>query len=309
MSIRPERTNEYLAWDAETAYGVPAASPALTKIPFKSHTFGGVDIATKVDEGVHSDGQARYVSYGNRTLSFDVSADFTFAGFEFAFANVLRATADTSVVGTNRYKAGNTEKSLVIEQGFVGTTLFKKAIGVLVDKVELSVNLNGSAELKVNFLGKDATKQVTSMDASIAEVEVGQPLRHFGGFFKVGGVDSGVITGVKLTVDRSLSGKFTDWGENTITYATSPGLKVSGELSAVFQNTAMADKFESGTSESFEFTINDGVNTFKLKLPNAFLQSHKTSTDGDGSVSAAISFTAVYDETDESCIVVDFISA
>lgn len=307
---RPERQNEYIAIASQSVFGTKPTNPTLQKIPFTDHSIGDVSIATKVDEGVHDNGQARFVSYGNKTHSGDINAPFLYSAFKWAFQNVLRCTPETITDGV-RMKIDSNIQYLYVEHGYKGTTLFTKMDSAIVTKLDFEANLNGDATLKITIMSRDAEPATSSQSTSDPTDEViEQPLKHNGGYFKIDGVTSAVVMGVKGSLDRQAAGKHTQWGNNTITRYTSPGITIPVTLDLSFESVSMLDKLLSGDTSDIEFSIEDvDGNIAIVKMPRAAIQEHKRKTESDGSITATIQATALYDETEESAFVIDFIDA
>ena len=70
------------------------------------------------------------------------------------------------------------------------------------------------------------------------------------------------------------------------------------------------DKFINETESSIEFTLVDVAgNEIKVSLPRVKYNGGQPDTNGDGPITIALPFQALYDETEESQVVIEFTAA
>ena len=81
-------------------------------------------------------------------------------------------------------------------------------------------------------------------------------------------------------------------------------MNVTGTLSIRYTGNTLKNKFLNGTATSLEIMIGDGTTkSYKLELGNAKYTS-ATTDNGENEVNQTLNFTAIYDTSDASTLVI-----
>ena len=77
-------------------------------------------------------------------------------------------------------------------------------------------------------------------------------------------------------------------------------------MSVFFQSKALLDKFINETSSSLVFVLTDPAgNTYDFTLPNIKYTGGQPDVSGDGEVTLAMPFVALYDSTEGSNLTIE----
>ena len=112
-----------------------------------------------------------------------------------------------------------------------------------------------------------------------------EPYDSYIGDLGEGGVDQTVATGVKISFDNNLQAKFvvlTDGADAAASIKPSGTIKLTGELSAFFQNQALKQKFLAGETSSVNVLLGTGLpggKSMRLILGNIQYTGNTRSTD------------------------------
>lgn len=290
--------NAHIAYIAETVYGTTPATPELTGLPVTSFALNLTKQNTK-DTSVQIDGQTRYTSFGNTEVTGDIEDVLSTLHDPFLEAT-MRSTFATSTL-----KMANTEKSFTFEQGFPSTSLYRSFTGVLVDKMAITVPVNGDVTVKYSCIGKAMTLASATIDTSagITVPAVKKSMKHNGGSVTEGGSSIAYITNINLNVDNALTPNFV-LGSSTIRDATAGIRKISGTFTALFESNALMNKFIAGTTTSFGFTVSDGTNTYNFLMSNVSYTAAALTVTNAATIPVQVTFEADYDPTALSSLVI-----
>ena len=219
-------------------------------------------------------------------------------GFEFApgdFDDLLEA-AMGGTWATNVLKAGPTQHSFTLEVGHLGISQYKLITGALIDKLSLSIKPGAIVTGKFTVLGQDFTLAGTT--AATATTAAGglspYDAQNASMVMKEGGVTSAIITGLDFTIDNSTE-KATAVGSKNLVGAQFGRSKVTGTLTALFQDAAMLSKFIAETPSSIECKLSNGTKSHDFLFGNVKYTGGKSDVTTEGLLAISLPFTALYD--------------
>lgn len=272
----------------ESIWGTTPATPEMLSIPYTSFN---VNLTKSIyeDASVQSDRMERYSIHGNRQVGGDIAVNFSASNFDPFLESLMNSAFSTNVL-----KTGTTRKSFTFEQGSKDISQYSVFSGVVVDKMSLSVPVDGIVTAQFTVLGKQMTIGATPLDSLMTPAQTVQPFVHEGGTFEEGGVSTGIITGIQLTVDNGYSANFSLG--NTLARDLSYGFaKVSGSVTVYFEDATMVNKFLNGTESSLNFTLTDGTHQMNFKVPRIKFNGASKSISGTNSIVLTMPFVALYD--------------
>ena len=291
-------SNAYVAFIKETAYATTPATPALAGLSVNSFNVNLTKNNTK-DNSIQVDGQARFITFGNQSVAGDID-DAVTTEHEPLLESALRSS-----FSSNTLKLGNAQSSFTFEQGFPSTNIYRVYTGVDVDKMTVTVPTDGDATIKYNVIGKAMTVGSATIDGngSITPPAVVKAMRHNGGTVKEGGAAVAFITNITLNYDNSLTQDFV-LGSNTIHSVTAGPRKVNGSFTALFESSAILNKFINGTSTSFQFSISDGTNSYDFDMPNVNYTAATLNVQNGATIPVQVTFDANYDVTSATTLTI-----
>lgn len=286
-----------VAYIAETVFGTTPATPTLIAIPNVSFNINMVR-TDYVDTSIRADRMTRYSLTGTRTVTGDFSTLLSHNNFDPFIASAMNSTWATNVL-----KTGTTQQSFSIEQGQLDISAYSLYTGCTVDKLTITVPTNAPVTSQFTVVGKDQILSSTTAATTLTPATANQPYTHLGGSIKEGGTVVADISALTLDISNTLTANL------VLGSATSPALSfgmsaVTGTVTAFFDTIALYNKFMNATMSSLDFTLSDGTNTMEFLIPNLKYTATTKSISGTGSVMLAINFTALYDATTSSNLVI-----
>jgi hypothetical protein len=290
--------NSYVAYIAETTYATTPATPELVGLPVTSFNVN-LTKTNQSDNSINLDGQSRLTTFGNENVTGEIDDSLS------SLHDALLESAMLSTFATGVLKMGSTKKSFTFEQAFPSTSIYRQFRGIEVDKMAITVPVNGDVSIKYNVIGKSMTVGSATIDTSgaITAPTTFKSMRHNGGTVKEAGVTIGYITNITLNVDNGFDQNFV-LGSNTIHETTVGARKVTGSFTALFESSAIMTKFINGTLSTFEFSVFDGTNTYTFNLPNIAYTAATIGVTNAATIPVAVTFEASYDATAASTLVI-----
>jgi hypothetical protein len=295
-----QRGSAYSASIPETVIGTTPATPTLTYLGATDNTmtFGQ---GSAEDDRVHVDGQSRYVAFLNQTLTGDISGPVVFGMWDHFFESALQTTE-----ATKTFKFNTIVKTLTVERGYTNLSpnQFHVFRGVQVDKMEITAGITGTPTVKFSCVARSFAEGTTTISTSaVTDTSSLVPAKTQGGSFKIGGALNSYVQSVTLATDRGLAAQYGFGNAAPLDYA-STNVKVSGTVVVLFTDDVMLAKYRNGTADSLEFMITDGTNTYTFHLGSVYYTAAPTSLGTNAAIPITLSFTAVYNASDASGLVI-----
>ena len=290
-----------LYYVAESTYGTTPATPT-----WKPMCITGVSIGMTrdtIESGcLSADRQLKDVRNGNKQVGGNVEGEFTYGVHDDFMEAALMGTWTADVL-----KAGVVRRSFTVERGFTGidTPEYHRSTGVVLSGFELSVSPNAYATMNYTTLGKGLTvntAQVAGSTYSAASTNI--PFDSFTGSITEGGSPVAVVTQLDLSLDNGMEPTFVVFDSETL-LPTDGKSRVTGTLTAYYEDSALYTKFINGTFSAIVFTLTDpDGNDYEFNLPNIKYTGGNPDVSGEGPVTLALEFSAIYDGTELSQIVI-----
>ncbi len=291
-----------IAYVEETVYGVTPTTPAFQKICYTGTSLG-ITKDTLESACLTADRQIKEVRSGNRQTGGDLSAELEYGSYDDWLEAVLLGTWTANVL-----KAGITSRSFTIEKFFdLDTDEYHRFTGCIFNGWSLSVAPNAMVTSDFTVIGKDIddqnlTSQVTG--STYTDAANNPPFDSFTGTIQEGGTTIAIVTEIELTLDNGVEPSFVLMSKTTI----EPGegkSRLTGTLTAWFESSDLYTKFLSETSSSLKFELTDTSGaSLEFDIPNLKYTSGNPDVTGEGPVTIALAFTAIYDAVEESQIVI-----
>jgi hypothetical protein len=286
----------------ETVFGTTPTLPNLTEIPFTQHS---VNMTREEydDNSIRSDRMERYSLSGNKSVAGAIDVNFAHSIYDVLLESLLQSTFTTNVL-----KTGTTRKSFTLETQHLDIAQYVVHTGLIVDKMEMTIPASGIVTAKFDVIAKDQSALAVATidtDSTYTTAAAKSPFTDNGtsGFCKEGGAAVGYITNIQFTVDNGHAKNFTV-GTNVIRDFTTNNAKITGTVTVFFEDAVMYNKFVNGTASSIDVKLDDGTNTVEIAFPNVKYTGATKTISGNGPVTVAMPFKALYDATALSNIVI-----
>ncbi|MGI9277481.1 MAG: phage tail tube protein [Endozoicomonas sp.] len=295
---------------AEDTYGVTPASPAFKQVRNTGTTLA-LTKNTVESEEVRPDRQIAEFRHGNRQVGGDISVEFSYGSFDEMMEAVLCGswTADKPAAGTDELKAGSKRRSFSVLRHFSDLDTADKPYhlfnGVELNNFSLTVAPDAIVKATFAAVGKG---MVTAGDkpasATLAAPTTTGVMDSFTGTLKENGAPIAVVTEVQLTLENGIEPRFVVGSKETIQPRIGRS-NLTGQITAYFENSALLDKFLNETESSLEFTLPDAAgNQYTFILPRVKYNGGQPDVSGQGDITLAMPFQALFDSTAGSNLVV-----
>lgn len=211
------------------------------------------------------------------------------------------ATVTIAVVGKKTYTptSGHTDKSFTIEEYFSDTTQSELYTGCKVSSVDVALPPSGMAKVTFGFMGKDLTASGTEYFTSPTAANSNGVLAAVNGLAFAVGSRNTVLTGLSIKVDGNMSSDPVV-GSNTVPDLFEGRVKVTGEMSAYFENGTLRDAFinETEVALMFVFTTGSSKNAdfVSFVMPRVKLGG-ANKDDGDKGIVQTIPYQALFNSS------------
>lgn len=280
---------------AEVTWGTTPTTPNMTKGRF-------TDVALDPVMGMIESKEIRAdrMTSDVRGTTLNGEGD---VGFEFApadFDDILEAALGGAWT-TNVLKAGLNQKSFTMEVGHLGIAQYKLLKGCLIDKFSLSIKPNAIVTGKYSVISKDFAVAGTTAASSTTAASTNSPYdaQNASMVVKEGGSTSAIITGIDFTLENGIE-KAAVVGSKNLAGMQFGRSRITGTLTALFQDAILLNKFLAETASSIEVTLSNGAKSHAFKFGNVKYTGGKSSVNTEGLLGIEMPFTALYDGTTTS---------
>lgn len=290
-------SNTRVTYVAESTFGTTPGTPTMVEVPFITSALN-LTKGLFEDPSIQSDRQVHFARHGNRQVGGDVAFAYTYNNFDAFLESLFMSTFSINVL-----KTGSTQKSFSIEVGHTDIDQYLVYTGVVADTLSLEVNLDGVVQSTFGFIGKGFSISGTELDATPTEAGSYEPFVHFDGTFKEGGSTVANLTSISLSIANSNAGNFA-LGSDSVVSITPGMFRVTGTVSAYFEDATYVNKFVNETASELEFTLTDPAgNSHTFLFPNVKYTGGDTPVqNGDGPVLVNLPFIAMYDDTEATTV-------
>lgn len=286
----------------EVTYGTTPATPAFTPLCNTGVTIGMTKDA--IEAGcLTADRQVKDVRHGNRQIGGDINSELAYGEFD----DMLEAMA-MGTWATNVLKAGITRRSYTFERFFdLATDEYHRYTGCELNSFSLSVAPNAMVTTTFGVIGKDLdsanlTSQVAGATYNAATDN--PPYDSFSGSINEGGSAIAVVTQIDLSWENGIEPAFVIGSQTTIEPSDGKS-RLTGTLTAYFEDSSLYLKFLNETSTSIDFTLTDSSSrSIKFDMNNVKYSGGNPDVSGEGPITLALEFAALYDSGDASQIVI-----
>lgn len=310
MGISATGSGHSMAYIAESTYGTTPSTPAFSNIRHTSCSLG-LSKSTLESAEISGDRQIKHLRHGNKSVSGDIGFELSYTTFDDFLEATLGGTwdADTPSAGIDQLQVGSTRRSFTVERKFgnIATPEYHRYLGCEFNTMSLSVAPDAMITGSFSLIAQDASTPATSAisGSSYGAATTTDPFDSFTGTIDEGGSSIATVTSLELTIENGLNPMFVVGSALT----DRPGIgksRVTGTMTAFFQDATLLNKFINETASSLVFVLQDPAgNTYDFTLPNIKYTGGQPDVDGEGEVSISLPFTALYDSTEGSNLTIE----
>ena len=291
-----------LHFDQETSYGQQDASTAYVEMEHTGCTFNVTKSAIE-SERIRGDRNIDDHRHGNITVGGEVTSELSYDASHLAIIEAaLCGTYSSDVV-----KIGTEERSFTFERNYADITDgdYHYFQGMQVNSLAVSVAPDAMIGVTYGFVGKSLTVSDT-IDTHGTTTPVGayKPFDSFSATINEGGSAIANVTALDFTIENGLAPSFVI-GSQTTKQPPLGKARVTGSLTAFFEDKTLLNKFLNETESSLDITFTDGTNSVKFDFPRVKFNSGQADSTGEDQISLSMDFVALYDSSEATTISFD----
>lgn len=285
-----------LSFIKEVTFGTTPGTPAMVDLPINTHSIGLTKAAVESAE-IRSDRQVNVFRHGNKQVGGNIECEFRALDYDDFLESAFFGTWTTAGV----LKNGTTQHSFSIEDRQLDIGQYRLFSGVVVNTMGLSIKPNAMVMLSMGVVGKGMTVSGTSVDASTTAASGNAPFDSFSGTLNEGGSSIAIVTGLDINIENGVAPTF------VIGSAVTPQLesgrsKVSGTLTAYFQDATLYNKFVNETESSLSCALTDGTHTYTIAIPRLKYSGGDLPLQNEQSRTITMPFMGLYNSGTTSTI-------
>lgn len=288
-----------LHYIAETTYGTTPSTPAFSPLPHTGTTLNVSKDAVE-SEKLRGDRQVEDFRHGNKTVGGEISCELEYQAFDDIIEAALCGTWNSDVL-----KAGTTRRSFTLQRKFadLATAEFHTYKGCEINSMAISVSPNAMVGCTFGVVGQDLSIATSAITGSTFGSDVGEtPFDSFTGSISEGGSSIATVTSIEFTLENGIEPLFSVGSQTTSRPAIGRS-RVTGTLTTYFESKTLYEKFLNETSSSITLTLQDlDGNEYEFDFSNVKYNSGQPDVSGEGAITIAMDFVALYDGTDQSQI-------
>jgi len=288
-----------LHYIAETTYGTTPSTPAFSPLPHTGTTLNVSKDAVE-SEKLRGDRQVEDFRHGNKTVGGEISCELEYQAFDDIIEAALCGTWNSDVL-----KAGTTRRSFTLQRKFadLATAEFHTYKGCEINSMAISVSPNAMVGCTFGVVGQDLSIATSAITGSTFGSDVGEtPFDSFTGSISEGGSSIATVTSIEFTLENGIEPLFSVGSQTTSRPAIGRS-RVTGTLTTYFESKTLYEKFLNETSSSITLTLADlDGNEYEFDFSNVKYNSGQPDVSGEGAITIAMDFVALYDGTDQSQI-------
>lgn len=285
-----------MAQALETVYGELPAAPAFEAIRHNSTTLATA-INTIQSEELRDDRNQSDLRHGTRAVGGEIVSELSFGSLDDQLEALLCGTWD-----------GNTLVNGVVRRSFSLFRNFKDVdssklpyftyVGCEYNTMTLSISTEAIVTVNFGIVGANQLEPSSTVPtgATFGEPSTTEPMDSFSGSIKEGGVESAVVTEIELSVENGIAPRYVVGSKKSIKQSIGK-FKVSGTLTAYFEDATLIGKYLREEASSLEITVTDGMpdNQYTFLLPKIKFTGGQPDVGGEGPITLSMPFTASYD--------------
>lgn len=280
----------------ETKYGELPASPVFKAIRHNTTTLATA-INTIQSEELRDDRNRTELRHGTRAVGGEIVSELSFGSLDDQLEALLCGTwnAGSLVNGVVR-------RSFSLLRNFKDVDSSKLPyftyVGCEYNTMTLSISTEAIVTVNFGIVGANqlGPSSTVPTGATFGGPLTTGPMDSFSGSIKEGGVESAVVTEIELSVENGIAPRYVVGSKKSIKQSIGK-FKVSGTLTAYFEDATLIGKYLREEASSLEITVTDGLpdNRYTFLLPKIKFTGGQPDVGGEGPITLSMPFTASYD--------------
>ena len=212
---------------------------------------------------------------------------------------------------TQVLKAGVTRRSFSVLRHFsdlgAGAKGYHLFTGVEFSKLGLNVGVNAITKATFTTVGQDfaAPSDTAPASSTYVAANTNEVMDSFTGELLEGGTSIGIVTELSSTLENGIEPRFVIGSDKTIRPSIGRS-NLTGQVTAYFEDETLLEKFLNETVSSLVYNLNDRAgNGYRVTYPRIKYNGGQPDTQGQGAITLACPFQALYDATTGTNIIIE----
>ena len=295
-----------LGYIVESTYGTTPATPTVKALRHNTTSVGlGKD--TLASEELRSDRMTVDFRHGPKQLKGDIVAELSYGSFDDILEAVLCGTWSAGTPDTLRN--GTTRRSYTMRRIFADLAsgdAYHLLKGCEFNTCELSIVPSAIVKATFGIIGQDQLTQSTEISgATVQAALTSEAMTAINGSINEGGSAIATVTELTIKIENGMEARFVVGDEKTLRPSIGRS-NVSGQITAYFEDGSLLNKFINETNSSLQVTLEDTAgNQYRITLPNIVYTGGQPDIGGEGPITLAMPFQAVYSASELCSIIIE----
>ena len=287
-----------LIYVVESTFGTTPGSPVMLTLPINSHSLN-LEKAGLESAEIRSDRQVAVFRHGNKTVSGEIEVEFRADDYDDLLESALFGEFTTAGV----LKLGTTFKSLSIEDGALDISQYRLFTGCAVNTFNMSLVPNEIVTAQFGMIGKGMAISSSSADSSPTAATNDDPFDSFSGSINEGGSSIATISALELSVENNIEPAFVIGSAETPQLEYGRG-RVTGQVTAYFEDATLINKFLNETESSLDFTLSSTVtgDSYTFDIPKLKYSGSNVPLVDEQSRLVTLPFVGLYDSSEATSL-------
>lgn len=276
----------------ESTFNTTPGSPAMVQLPINTHSISLQKEAIESGE-VRPDRQVAVFRHGSKSVAGDIAVEFRPLDYDELLEGALFGDFDSS----NELRLGTTFKSFSFEDGALDIDQYRVFTGCCVNTFSMSITPNEIVTANFGIIGAGADAvSGSSIDATPTQPQSDDPYDGNSGIGSIleGGSAIATVSSLEFSIDNAINPAF------VVGSATAPQMeygrgRVTGTVTAYFEDAVLLNKFINETESSITFTLDGATTDYTFDFPKVKYSGGDIPLDNEQSRLVTLPFVALYE--------------
>ncbi len=162
------------------------------------------------------------------------------------------------------------------------------------DRLDLTVQPESLVGGRLSLKGRSLSLSDEPLSESITGPVLNAPMEAFKGSVSMDGVPLGLVAGLDLRIENGLENTYA-LGSRSASAALYGKSRISGELTAYFEDNSLFQKFLNQSHSSLALTLTGEGGAYEITLPKILYMAGDNPVRGDKAVTTSFAFVALHD--------------
>lgn len=298
-----------LRYVREVVRGTTPATPAFKTVRHTGTTLGLARESLQSEE-LRDDRQIVDHRGGTFQVAGDINFELSYGTFDELLEAALMGAwdVDGGGAGIDRLGTGVTRYYHTFERyhADIADKPYQRFRGCEINTFDLAVTANAIVTGAFGIVGMDSALDAAAIaGATYPAVSTTKVLDSFTGTLSEGGAPIGVVSEVSLSLANGIEPRYVVGQRGSIKPNVGRS-NLSGQLTVLFEDATMLEKFINETESELEFELPDAAgNSYRFWIPRLVYTGGQPDVSGEGDIPLTMPFQALYDAVDGSNFYID----